>query len=199
MAKPQLVEEVQKEEEVVDTTSADIRASFDAAIAGEGSSEDQIKMDMIGAGATFKNVTRLYNEFMIDSGLEVSKEDRDAAVVSAVEGLDLATQEGFDSAIANILSALESSTDRSAAALVRGYAKKNELAVFAKPKSQGKGRAGFATSFYNFLIANPSVSVDEATAFIKGEGDHADTSDNTKKHLSHYLAIHKMANTIAAA
>lgn len=176
-----------------------IREAFDAAHAA-GKEEDAIKLDMITAGATFKNVTRLFNQFMVDAGLAVSKEEKDQIVaeVAGAEGVDLSTEEGFDGAVATLLERLTGATEKSAAALIRAYAKKHELEVFKKSKGgNGGGKQGFAGKFYAFLVANPTCSKEEATAFINGEGDHEETSDNVKRHMSHYLAIHAMVNQIA--
>lgn len=182
-------EEVQQEEDV-------IRPAFDAAVEA-GKDEDGVKLDMISAGATFKNVTRLFNQYMIDAGFAISSVDRQTAVEETLTGKDLSTEEGFAAAVVELVKAVKGATERSAAALARAYAKKNELDCYAKAKGAGAGKSGFAAGFYGFLIANPKCTVVEATAYVNGEGDHAETSANTQKHLSHYLNIHKLVNTIA--
>jgi len=190
-----VTEEVEVEEN--ETHNAIVEA-FDSAVAAE-QSEDEIKMAMIAAGATFKNVTRLYNQFMIDAGLAISKEDRAKLVEDTLEGRDLSEEEGFDEAVAALVEAVKGATERSAAALVRSYAKKNELDVFVKPKGAGGNRTSFAGQFYEFLAGNPTMTKEEATAYIMGEGDHADTSANVQKHLSHYVGIWALVNRIATA
>lgn len=171
-----------------------IREAFDAA---QGKEEDQIKLAMIQAGATFKNVTRLYNQYMVDAGLSVSKEEKEQKLLEAIEGQDLATEAGFDAAVATLVESINT-TEKSAAALIRAHAKKNEIEVFKKAKGgNGGGKQGFAAKFYAFLVAQPTCSKEEAVAFIQGEGDHEETSENTKRHQSHYLAIHAMVNKIA--
>lgn len=185
------------EQEVEDTT-AEIRAAFDGAVA-DGSDEDDVKMAMIGAGATFKNVTRLYNQFMIDAGLAISKEDRDAAVNDALEGRDFETEDDFNAAVDSVVAGVKGATERSAAQLVRSYAKRNEMECYKKPKGSGGGKTGFARKFYDALTANPSMTKDEAVAFIQGTDGNEETSENVKRHESHYLAIHAMVNAIASA
>lgn len=173
---------------------AAIREAFDA---NQGKEEDQIKLAMIQAGATFKNVTRLFNQFMVDAGLSVSKEEKEQKVLEAVDGIELSTEEGFDTAVQRLVESINA-TEKSAAALIRAYAKKNEVEVFKKAKGgNGGGKQGFAAKFYAFLVAQPTCSKEEAIAFIQGEGDHEETSENTKRHQSHYLAIHAMVNKIA--
>ena len=75
----------------------------------------------------------------------------------------------------------------------------NDLVSYKKPKGTGEGRGGFAKDYYDFLAANPKMSAEEATAFIQGTEPHPATSDNVKKHESHYLAIHGLVNRIANA
>ncbi|MCP4321365.1 MAG: hypothetical protein GY804_02955 [Alphaproteobacteria bacterium] len=188
------VEQELEQEETVNLEEA-IRASFDSAVAEE-LAEDDTKMRMISSGATFKNVTRLYNQFMIDAGFAISKEDRNKAVEDTLEGREFDTEELFDEAVAALVEAVKGSTERSAAALVRSYCKKNELDIFAKPKSTGNGRTSFASKYYDLLKSNPGISKEEATAYINGDGDNEDTSDNVKKSKSHYLAIWKLVSDI---
>lgn len=203
MAKEKLNEETVNEtagaegtEQKVDL-EAMIRAAFDAAHAA-GKEEDDIKLDMIGAGATFKNVTRLYNVFAVDAGLTVSKEEKDQILLDVLNGADLADEATFNAKVEELMARLSGSTDKSAAALIRAYAKKNGLEVFKKAKGgTGEAKPGFAAKFYDWLVANPTSTVAEATAFLQGTDGHEETSENTKRHQSHYLAIHRLVNRIA--
>jgi hypothetical protein len=178
-------------------TETKIREAFDAAHAA-GKEEDEVKLDMIGAGATFKNVTRLFNQFSVDAGLTVSKEEKDQIINQVLSGADLSTEESFNAKVAELQASLQGSTDKSAAALVRAYAKKNGLEVFKKAKgAAGESKTGFAAKFYDWLAANPTSSVEEATAFIQGTNGHEETSENVKRHQSHYLGVHRLVNRVA--
>ena len=188
-----VVAEQETAEQEIDVTEA-VRASFDAAVEA-GSDEDDTKMAMIAGGATFKNVTRLFNQFMIDAGFAISKEDRAAAITDALEGRDFETETDFNDAVSAVVEAVKGSTERSGAALVRSYATKAEMPCYTKPKGEGSSRTSFASAYYDFLAGNPSMSVEDATAYITAESN----SENVKKHASHYLAIHSLVNRIAAA
>lgn len=196
------VAEIFDEEEVAQTAQQEaedlILVAFNQAVSDEAD-EDEVKLQMISAGATFKNVTRLYNKYMIDAGLAISKADRDQIVAETLEGLDFASEDDFTNAVSRIESAVQGSNERSASALVRAYAKKHDMDCYTKPKGEGAGRSSFASLYYDFLAANPSMSEDEAKAYIQGEGDHDETSDNVKRHESHYLNIWSLANRIANA
>lgn len=174
-----------------------IRAAFDASHAA-GKEEDEIKLDMIGAGATFKNVTRLYNTFSVDAGLSVSKEEKDQILLDVLNGADLSMEEVFNAKVEELMARLAGSTDKSAAALIRAYGKKNGVEVFKKAKgSTGEAKTGFASKFYEWLVANPTSTVEQATAFVQGTEGHEETTENVKRHQSHYLAIHRLVNRVA--
>lgn len=202
MAKAKLNEETVDEtagentEQKVDLEEL-IRDAFNASHAA-GKEEDEIKLDMIGAGATFKNVTRLFNQFSVDAGLTVSKEEKDQILLDVLNGADLADEATFNAKVEELMARLAGSTDKSAAALIRAYAKKNGIEAFKKAKGgTGEAKTGFAAKFYDWLVANPTSTVDQATAFIQGAEGHEETTENTKRHQSHYLAIHRMVNRIA--
>lgn len=174
-----------------------IRDAFNASHAA-GKEEDEIKLDMIGAGATFKNVTRLYNTFSVDAGLAVSKEEKDQILLDVLNGADLSMEEVFNAKVEELMARLAGSTDKSAAALIRAYGKKNGVEVFKKAKGgTGEAKTGFAAKFYNWLAANQTSTVAEATAFIQGTDGHEETTENIKRHQSHYLAIHRLINRVA--
>jgi len=183
-------------EENVETETSEVDAAiveaFNDGIEREAS-EDDIKLDMISAGATFKNVTRLYNQYMIDAGLSLSKEEKTAHVTTSLEGKEFATEEDFDLAVAALIDVDKGINERSAGALLRAYAKKNELEVFKKPKAETSGRTGFASVYYSWLIANPSATIEEAKNYIM----NPENSVNTHRNLSHFQGIRALANGIA--
>jgi hypothetical protein len=176
-------------------TNADINAAFSEALGAE-KDEDAVKMDMIQAGATFKNVTRLYNAFMIDAGLAISSADRKTAVDTALDGQDLSTEESFDAAVVLVMDAVMGATERSASALVRAFGKKSELEVFAKPKAEGGNRNPFVSVFHAALVENPSMDEQGLKDVIAAlEPQH---QVNPNRWFSQHNNIRKTANAIAA-
>ena len=192
--------EAETDVEEVETDQAEdaIRTAFDEALNEEGECEaDDVKMAMIGAGATFKNVTRLYNAYCIDAGLAISPADRKQAVEDFLTGKEFETEEDFNECVDGLVIAVKGATERSAGALIRAYAKRNELTAYAKPKGEVGSRPGFVNDFYNWLVANPTSTKEEASAYVMGAGDHKDTSDNVKRHISHYLGVWSLVNRVA--
>ena len=178
---------------------AKLRGVFDEGVAA-GKQEDAIKLDLIAAGATFKNVTRLFNEFMVEGGHRASKEERDQLVVASIQGIDLKSEDGFNSAVANLVSTLTGATEKSASALIRALAKKEGIECFKKAKeSTGDNRSGFTFKFYDYLVANPNCTKEQAIAFIQGTDGNEPTSENVKRHQSHHLNIHALVNRVYAS
>ena len=175
-----------------------IRPAFDQAVsAGQG--EDDVKMAMIQAGASFKTVTRLYNQYMVDAGLAVSKEEKTEIVekvASKAKALD--TEEGFTKAVNALVEKAAGVNEKSAASLIRAWAKSQDPAVevYKKQKGGGEGRTGFKARFYTALVANPKMTKEECHEYLQtAEG----TSANIQKRESVYQAIRQMANDIAGA
>ena len=193
----QAQEQANAETSAAEALAAKLRATFDEGVAA-GKEEDAIKLDLISAGATFKNVTRLFNEFMVAGGHTASKEERDQKVLAAIGENALSTEEGFTAAVAALVASLQGSTEKSASALIRAAAKKQNVECFKKAKeSSGESKTGFAAKFYDFLVANPTCTKEQAVAFIQGTDGNEETSDNVKKHQSHYMGIHALVNRIA--
>ena len=185
-------------EQKVEDINVKAKAAFDACIRAK-KDEDTTKMEMIKAGASFKNVTRLYNQYCIDSGLVMSKEDKAVAVAAAMKGADLTSEEGFKGAIDKVIGTTKGVSEASAASLIRRAAKAAEIECWKKPKGEGKGSSGFAHSYYGWLRANPKADESAATAYIMGTDGNTETSGNVQKHLKHYLNIANLVRDIATA
>lgn len=188
----------QAEQEEQSNLEEEVRAAFDTALDSE-LDEDEVKLAMISEGATFKNVTRLYNKFMIDAGLAISKADRSQIVEDTLEGQSFETEDDFDSAVSLLVESVKGATARSAAGLVRAYAKKNDLEVYTKPKGDGEPRITFRSTYYAWIVANLDATEDDAKAYIMGEGAYGPTSENIQKHLSSHMNVFKMTRKLIAS
>mgnify|MGYP000391920405 CR=1 FL=1 len=184
-------------EVAAENTQAEIeslaRSTFDNGVEN-GQDEDQIKMDMIGVGCTFKNVTRLYNKFLVDSGITMSKEELAGAIDAVFADSDITTEEGLDAAVASLVESTREVSSRSAMSRIKSYAKKQGVAFFVKPKGEGIRLTGFHTSYHEFLLSNPDEA--QARAFILGEGDNEKTSENIKRNIKRHLETWTLTNSI---
>lgn len=172
----------------------EILNAFNAGIDGD-KSEDDVKMEMIQAGATFKNVTRLYNEFMVKSGRAMTKEAKAELVDATAKDQDLSTEEGFDKVAKAVAKKGKGINDQSAAALVRAWAKKNEVECYAKPKGTGAARNPFVQNFHAALIENPHMEEQGLKDVIAALSEKDQV--NPTRWFNQHNAIRKMVNTIA--
>lgn len=170
-----------------------IAAAFEAGIAA-GKEEEEIKLDMIEAGAKFKNVTRLYNGFAVDAGLIMTKKEKNEIVSGVLDGLDLADQEAFKSAVAQLVESVKDTSEKSAAALIRAYGKKHDLEVYKAPKaSKGGTRTTFTGDYYDALLENPKMTEEQAHEIIVEKG-----TPNTLRWEKTHQKVRQLVNDIAA-
>lgn len=175
-----------------------INEAFNEAINAD-KDEDNVKLAMVHAGANFKNVTRLYNQFCIDAGLVISKAEKNQILADVLNDVDVSDESGFQSAVAALLSAMAGSTERSAAATVRAYAKKNEIDCFKKPTVvSGRTRSLFVAKFHRWLIDTKEATLEDATAYINGKDGFEPTSDSVKHNASTHIAIYNLVTAIRA-
>ena len=186
-------------QEEVNELEIAINEAFEIAIQS-GKSEDDVKLAMIGAGATFKNVTRLYNSFMIDAGLAISKADRDLAISGIVgDPAMLIEEEHFDYCVGAIVEQIKGATERAAGAMLRSFAKANAVECFKKTKeATGARQSGFRANVYDLFIKNPDLTESELDKFANEDAETSLASDNDRKQLSHYHGLRKMVNAVAA-
>lgn len=165
-----------------------IRAAFDD---NQGQDEEIVKMAMLQSGCKIKAVTRLYNQFMIDSGLMASKEEKDEVLDRILADLDLTDEDTFSGAVEAVAAEVTGATESSAATLIRAYCRREEVECWKKPIGESR-RSGFRFKFYDALIANPAMSSVQLKELCGEFG-----SDNDKKAISHYQAIRELINTIS--
>lgn len=181
------VQDIAEDEVEADEEPDEIEVAFAEAVA-EDKTEDEIMLAMIEAGATFKNVRSRYNALMVDAGMLDSRAEKAQIVEQTLEGVDLSTEDGFNGAIEALTENLKGVNNKSAAASIRQYAKKNELEVYKKPKGEG-GRSGITSQYHDWVLANLPVSDEQVNAWIEANG-----TENTKRHARVYLGQAHLAN-----
>ena len=159
---------------------------------GRNLSEDQIKINMIQAGSTFKSVSKDYADLSVEAGLVSSKDDKEKIISEVMADADVSTEAAFGAVVKELVEKLKGFDEKSAASSIRWFCKKNEKPYWVKPKGEST-RKSFKKIYYDALIENPNMTKEEADAFINGK----DASDNVRRHATHYQAIRKLANAIA--
>lgn len=176
--------------EEVNAVDVAIRAAFDD---NAGENEEAVKMAMLQAGCKIKSVSRLYNTFMVDSGQLASKEEKDTALDAALVDVDLSDEATFNEAVTGLATSITGASEQSAAALVRAWSKKNEVACYAKPKGEGRSN-GFISKFHKALIEDPGMDEKTCKEFVHEHG-----TENTVRHITSYQKTRKLVNDIQAS
>jgi len=184
-----MTEENNVEESEVEVSETDlaIRAAFDD---NQDSEEEVVKMAMLQAGCKIKAVARVYNTYMIDSGQMATKEEKDDALEANLVGMDLASEEGFDAAVEVIQADVTGATEKSAAAMVRAWAKKSDVEVYKKPAGAPRTDS-FVYKFNTELVGNPTMTEAECKAFIVANG-----TKGTQSTEYYFQSLRKLANAI---
>jgi hypothetical protein len=177
-------------EDQVDPVYEAIKVAFEEAV-NDGKDEDDIKMAMIGAGAKFKNVAKLYNQLMVDLGFTKSKSERNEILDRVLTGLALNEEEVFANAVALVQDEVEVE-EKSAAALVRAWAKKNEVECFKPEKKVSEGPAGITKAIFDWIQENEFATEDQLVEQLKTV-----VTENTLRHKTLYAGILCLANRIA--
>jgi hypothetical protein len=189
--------EAQEAKSEADAVAEAIQNAFSLGQA-EGLTDDQIKYNMIGAGATFKNVTRLFNELLVEAGLAEDKGTRDEKIAAILKDADVSTEDGFNAAVQQIMEDCVGVLEKSAAGSVRAYCKKHSKEFWTKPKAEGPTRESFIGRYYAWLIENPTVSEEECHKFLFGKDGYPETSDNVKSYERMHQNVRKLVNDVAA-
>lgn len=153
--------------------------------------DDATKIAMITAGATFSNVSRMFSEFMVETGMMASKEEKEKFLES-LKDVNLEDENIFKKAVSDCSKKLKGIDEGDASKIIRYWAKKNEKPVYKKAGGPGR-TSGFRFKLYDAMRANPMMTNDECTKLVNEQG-----SDNDKKHLTHYIGIMNLVRDIAS-
>jgi hypothetical protein len=181
----------EQEQDPIDPRLEAIKAAFTNASNEEGNDEDAVKLKMIQAGAKFSEVTRLFNLFMVEFGFTKSKEEKQSALDDILTGEDLTNEETFNACSEKLMDRLEAS-DKSANALIRQWAKKNDLEYF-KPVKEARETSNFDDRLFAWIIDNVDATDEQFEAHLVEVG-----SDNTLRFKARHFSFLRFAQSIKA-
>jgi hypothetical protein len=130
---------------------------------------------------------------MVEFGYSKSKEEKNEILDRLLKDVDLTVEANLDNALLKVAGELDVN-ERSAATSIRMWAKKNDVEVFKKPKSEpGEGRSSFDTNMYQWILDHINATVEEFTAYL----DEVST-ENTKRFRAKHLGIFDFVQKIKA-
>ncbi len=145
-------------------TKIAIREAFFMSMKSCKSKDDTI-YQMLEAGATFSEVPKLYNEFMIEAGLKLSSEDKNIVLDECLTSGLLDTEDGFKKAIKEVVNRIIGCNEKQASYYIRTWCRKNDVECYRKTTGPGS-RNPFVKRFYLALIENPGMTKEELELII---------------------------------
>jgi hypothetical protein len=153
-----------------------------------GKSDDDMLLEIVNSGVSFKNATKVFKMVMEEKGYRVSAKERkeEAAKILADGNFDLTTADGVNTAVDALVVGVADTNEKSAIGFIRSYAKANEISLPKKEKgSAGRvGGGGMFAKLGEWMLENRDATVEDikrATMTIK--------SDMNEKQAVKYASI----------
>lgn len=136
-------------------------------------SDDEMMIEIVTAGVSFKKAARLFKQAMESLGLRVSAKERKTAIHELLEEQAFQAKDAdeVDAMVELILaedSGIADTNHKQAIQAIRAYCKANDMTM---PKTAKKkpGAVGFFGEAYDWMVANPSATNDELVAWMKSK------------------------------
>ena len=169
-----------------------------------GKTDDDMLIEIIGAGVSFKAAGKLFKTIMEDKGYRVSAKVRAEKANKILVDCDFGgtgdvTAELVAATIAQIVADVPDTSEKQALVAIRKYAKEKEIAM---PKSSnGKGGAGGGSGIQKkvneFMLSNKDCTAEEITAKIRDIKAEI-TDGQLKKHVAMAVSTLEFARKFAA-
>lgn len=134
--------------------------------------DDQILVDMVNSGIGFKVAGRMFKQIMEEKGFRVSAKTRQEQGFDILKKMKFKPNseswETVEPAIEKLMEGVPDTNEQQAIAVIRKYAKANELVLpKAPPKAKGgKGKA----AIQDYMVKNPLATKAQFTKFMSELG-----------------------------
>lgn len=156
-----------------------------------GKDDDTIMLELINAGVPVRDAYGEFKTALMAAGYLLKPAERNAKLAELLDGFDPETGDDVLDKLNELMNELPRTTDRQAMAVIRKYAKDNKIEL---PKV--KRVAGFKKKVHDWMIANPTATVDELGKFV---AQHNKPESVAKKYGEVFTLAQKMAENIIAA
>lgn len=165
-----------------------------------GKSDDDMLVDIVNSGISFKAAGKLFKAVMEDKGLRISAKERAEQAAKILADADFGVEEITDDVIAacvaSIVDGVKDTNEKQALAAIRKYAKDNNIELpKVKKAATGGGRGpggGLLDAVSKFMLDNREAGEDEVKAFIESKKDGI-TDGQLKKYMGHATRMRKFA------
>lgn len=150
-------------------------------------SDDEIMIQMVEEGASFREASRLFNRIVEDKGLRISAKKRKEAIQEKLEEAEFAAEDyaAVEAMAAKIADELPDTTEKQVIASIRKYCKELEIEF---PKAPKKAKGGLLQRFLKVAVENPMVTDEELTDWL-AENSNKDQADVEKWFKRNYHTV----------
>lgn len=155
--------------------------------------DDQILVDIVNAGISFKNAGKMFKKIMEEKGLRINSKTRQEQVFKILKKARFKPKEysQVETMLAVVRKEVTDTSEKQALSLVKKYAKEGELTLPKAPKTAGgKGKAKINA----FMIENPTAKKAEFKKFMLELGKKEKVID---RNWEIFEVAQKMAQTLA--
>lgn len=164
-----------------------------------GKSDDDMLVEVVNSGVSFKKAIKLFKNVMETKGLRISAKKRADKIAELIAELNFQPETGDDvqSMITKITKEVPDTNEKQAIGALRRWAKKAEYDL-PKVKKSGAAAGGVRGKIYAFMIDHPKATPEQFTAWVTASTDD-DGLGKDEKTAKRFLPVFEVARKMAEA
>ena len=154
-----IAREVQAVEKAIETVTTIIDEGHDS------KTDDQMLLEIVNAGVSFKDAGRLFNKVMTEKGYRISSKNRKEEVKKILKSkrFNPKTWDDVEKVISIVTKEVSGTDEKQALSTIRSLCKEKELELPKKPKTAG---AGPSKKLLDFMVEHAGSTIEEFTKLI---------------------------------
>ena len=159
-------------------------------------SEDEMLVEIVNSGVSFKNALKLFKRVMESKGLRLTAKKRKEKIQELIDELEFAPESGEDvkKMVEKITGEVPDTNEKQALGVLRRWAKGKEIELPKYKKTAGPG--GFRAQAFAWMVENPTAQPEQFHAWVEEQGKSEAVA---KRFVGLFEVARKMAEGIIAA
>lgn len=164
-----------------------------------GKSDDEMLVEIVNAGVSFKNAGKLFKSVMESNGLRITTKERMAKANEIMEAADFTptTVDNVKGMVKKLCDDIADTNEKAAMAAIRKYAKANDITLPKVSRGKGAPGGGIQSKIQEWLLANRDADKDAIGEQIKTIKDGIGDAQ-LKKHVDLAFTTLEFARKFAA-
>jgi len=160
-----------------------------------GKSDDEMLVEIVQSGISFKSATRMFKQIMEEKGLRVSTKDRVESATKVLTDIDFAPKTYADvkAAIKKLCDEVADTNEKQATIAIRKYAKAKEIVMPKAEKGEKKvgSAGGFKGKMLEWMVGNADSA--DLAGFAAWMTKNKRKESMTKRFTPVFEAMQKLA------